>query len=61
MLQSMFPVLNFEKVSIYNSSGLQVKIAYNNEVDISNLDSGVYFVKTTFGNGGTSIEKLVKY
>ncbi len=48
-----------EKVLIYNSSGQQVKVAYSNEVNISDLEAGLYYVKIASGNGKTMTGKIV--
>ncbi len=48
-----------QKVLIYNSSGQQVKVAKSNEVNISDLDSGLYYVKITSGNGETITGKIL--
>lgn len=50
-----------EKVAVFDVSGKQVLIAHSSKVNISDLDSGVYFVNITCGNGRTLIEKAVKY
>ncbi len=50
-----------EKVLIYNSLGKRVMVANNAEVNISNLDTGVYFVKITSGNGDITVERAVKF
>ncbi|MCF6296679.1 MAG: T9SS type A sorting domain-containing protein [Flavobacteriaceae bacterium] len=49
-----------EKVIIYNNLGQQVKKVTTNEVNISNLSNGVYFVKITSQSGKTVTEKIVK-
>ncbi len=50
-----------EKVSVLDISGKQVMVAHSSEVNISDLDSGVYFLSITCGNGRNLIEKAVKY
>ena len=49
-----------EKVVIYNELGQQVKETTSNEVNISNLSNGVYFVKITSENGKTATKKVIK-
>ena len=50
-----------KKVLIYNISGKQVNVSYHNEVNISNLDAGIYFVRITSGNGEITVDKAYKY
>jgi parallel beta-helix repeat protein len=50
-----------EKITIYNSSGKRVRIAYYNEVNISDLDKGIYLVEITSGNCVLTTGKIVKY
>jgi len=50
-----------EKVSVFDLSGKQVMITYSREVNISDLDSGVYFVNVTCENGRILMEKAMKY
>ncbi len=49
-----------EKVIIYNQLAQQVKEVTTNEINISNLANGVYFVKTTSQSGKTAIKKVIK-
>ncbi len=49
-----------EKVLVYNSLGKQVKEAYSNDVNISNLNTGIYFVEIISGNSETTIRKVIK-
>ena len=48
-----------EKVLIYNSSGQQVMVAKSNQINISDLDSGLYYMKITSGNGKTISGKII--
>jgi parallel beta-helix repeat protein len=50
-----------EKITIYNSSGKRVRIAYYNEVNISDLDKGIYLVEITSANCALTTGKIVKY
>ncbi len=50
-----------EKVLVLDISGKQVMVAHSSEVNISDLDSGVYFLSITCGNGRTLVEKAMKY
>jgi parallel beta-helix repeat protein len=50
-----------EKITIYNSSGKRVRIVYRNEVNISDLDKGIYLVEITSGNCVLTTGKIVKY
>jgi len=52
---------SIEKVLVFDVSGKQVLEAHSCEVNISELDSGVYFVNVSCGNGNTLVEKAVKY
>ena len=49
-----------EKVVIYNELGQRVKEVTTNEVDISNLSNGIYFVKITSQSGKIATKKLIK-
>ncbi|MCF6278791.1 MAG: T9SS type A sorting domain-containing protein [Flavobacteriaceae bacterium] len=49
-----------KKVIIYNQLGQQVKKVTTNEVDISNLSNGIYFVKVTSQSGKTATKKIIK-
>ena len=49
-----------KKAVIYNQLGQQVKETTSNEVNISNLSNGVYFVKITSQSGKTATKKIIK-
>jgi len=49
-----------EKAIIYNQLGQQVKKATTNEVNISNLSKGIYFIKVTSQSGKTTTKKIIK-
>ncbi len=49
-----------EKAIIYNQLGQQVSEAATNEVNISNLASGIYFVKIISESGKTATKKVIK-
>ncbi len=49
-------------ISVFNSQGqlvLSSKTTINNQVDITELDSGIYFVQSSLKNGETLTEKLL--
>lgn len=50
-----------DKVVIYNDLGQQVKLIYSNEVNISNLNTGVYYIKITCKSGKFATKKIIKY
>ncbi len=50
-----------EKAIIYDDLGQQVKLVNSNKVDISNLNSGVYFIKVISKSGNIFTEKIMKY
>ncbi|MCF6348779.1 MAG: T9SS type A sorting domain-containing protein [Flavobacteriaceae bacterium] len=45
---------------IYNELGQQIKETTSNEVDISNLSIGIYFVKITSQSGKEATKKIIK-
>jgi hypothetical protein len=49
----------FNKVEVINFLGQTVISGTNATIDVSNLNSGVYFVRITTGNG-TAVQKFVK-
>ncbi|MCF6306362.1 MAG: glycoside hydrolase family 9 protein [Flavobacteriaceae bacterium] len=49
-----------EKAFIYNQLGQQVKEITTNEVNISNLHKGIYFVKITLQSGEITVKKVIK-
>jgi len=49
-----------KKAIIYNQLGQQVKEVTTNEVNISNLTEGIYFVKITSESGKTATKKIIK-
>ncbi len=54
---------NIEVVSIYNAKGQLIEyksIMNENQLNIQHLNSGLYFIETTFLNGEKRMEKLVK-
>ncbi len=48
------------KIEIFNKLGQKIKNISNNQIDISNLNQGLYFVKATDVNGNFGIKKIVK-
>lgn len=50
-----------DKAIIFDDSGRQVKQISSNEVNISNLNAGVYFIKITCKSGKFVTKKIVKY
>ncbi|MCF6279054.1 MAG: T9SS type A sorting domain-containing protein [Flavobacteriaceae bacterium] len=49
-----------KKVIVYNQLGQQIKKATTNEVNISNLSNGIYFVRITSQSGNVITKKLIK-
>ncbi len=49
-----------ENAIIYNNLGQQIKRITTNQVDISNLSKGIYFIKIIFQSGNESIKKMIK-
>ncbi len=49
-----------EKATIYNQLGQKVKEVTTNEVNISNLSNGIYFVKIIAQSGNAATKKVVK-
>ncbi len=49
-----------KSIIIYNELGQQIKETTSNEVNISNLSKGIYFVKITSQSGKTAIKKVIK-
>ncbi len=49
-----------KSVTIYNQLGRKVKEATTDDVDISNLSNGIYFVKITSQNGKIVTKKIIK-
>ena len=50
---------NIGKVEIYNITGILQSSSYKNKVDVSNLSSGIYFVKV-YSENGVATQKFVK-
>jgi len=49
------------KIEIYNKLGqIVIKTTAENQIDISNLSKGIYFVKVKDVNGYTGVKKIVK-
>ncbi|MCF6296276.1 MAG: T9SS type A sorting domain-containing protein, partial [Flavobacteriaceae bacterium] len=51
---------NFETIIIYNQLGQQVREVVSNQIDISNLSKGLYFVKIISQSGKMEIKKIIK-
>ncbi|WP_299220262.1 SdiA-regulated domain-containing protein [uncultured Aquimarina sp.] len=49
-----------KSVIVYNGMGQQIKATIANEVDISNVPNGIYFVKITVQSGKTALKKVIK-
>jgi len=49
-----------EKVIFYNQLGQKIKEVTSNEVDVSKLSNGIYFVKITSESGKTATKKIIK-
>jgi len=53
--------LEIENVKVINLTGNEQQIDRNgNLINISDLPDGLYFVKLTFSNGKTAVEKIIK-
>ena len=53
--------LEIENVKVSSLTGNEQQIDRNgNLINISNLPDGLYFVKLTFSNGKTAVEKIIK-
>ena len=56
--------IDVSNVEIYNITGQLVKsftnVISDQELDITNLNSGIYLVKMTNGNGTSQTKKLIK-
>jgi len=50
-----------EKAIIYDGLGQQVKLVDSNEVNISKLKDGIYFLKITSKSGKIFTETIIKY
>ena len=52
---------NIVKVAIFNALGQEVVAVENrNEIDVTSLNNGLYFVRVTDVNGNVSVNKIVK-
>lgn len=52
---------NIVKVAIFNALGQEIVIIENrNEIDVTSLNNGLYFVRVTDVNGNISVNKIVK-
>jgi len=49
-----------KEVSIYNMIGQQVSKGNSSEINLSNVETGIYLVQILFENGSTATQKLVK-
>ncbi|SFQ66430.1 Ig-like domain-containing protein [Flavobacterium akiainvivens] len=50
-----------KQVTIYNELGQEVLTTYNTvSIDVSNISTGIYIIKTHFENGTTATQKLMK-
>lgn len=57
-IKSDKPIAN---ISIYNTVGKQIKtVTINKQIDVSELKTGVYFLKAQFKDGKHSITKFIK-
>ena len=52
---------SLEQVVLYNDLGQKLKVVYSKEVDVSNLNSGVYYLTITSESGKKATKKVVKY
>jgi len=53
---------NFNKVDIYDISGKRlISTDFNNQIDISKLESGTYFIRCTNERGNIYQQKLIKF
>jgi len=50
----------FKNAIIFNKLGQKIKETTSNHIDISNFNSGVYFIKINAQSGKTSIKKMIK-
>lgn len=53
-------VENFRTIDIYNNCGQLVKSTNENNININDLEAGVYFVSVIFNNENVSVKKIVK-
>jgi agmatine/peptidylarginine deiminase len=52
---------NIVKVAIFNALGQEIVTVENrNEIDVTSLNNGLYFVRVTDANGNVSVNKIVK-
>lgn len=51
---------NFRTINIYNSCGQLVRSTNEANIDVNNLESGIYFVSVVFDNGNVSVKKVMK-
>ncbi len=49
-----------EMVRIHNAEGKEIMESVNAQIDISILQTGIYFVEVRFENGSVSMEKFIK-
>jgi len=55
------PAMKIDKLQLFDLAGKEHKITLaGNQVDISKLQNGTYFVKLTTSDGKTEVEKIVK-
>jgi hypothetical protein len=50
----------FDKAVIYDLSGKEIITTYNNEIDLSNLKSGIYLIRISDKKGNTYSQKISK-
>lgn len=49
-----------KEVAVYNTLGQTVYVNYANEINLSNIEKGVYFVEVHLMNGQKATEKIIK-
>lgn len=50
----------FEKITVFNSLGTLVLESKNNTIDLSNFNSGIYYLEVTTNSGQKLLNKLIK-
>ena len=56
----MIEGVTVESVELFNAMGQVVASDRKNEVDLSSLENGVYFVRIISDNGMVNVEKVIK-
>lgn len=61
VIKPLSQALDIENVELFNLTGNEQQIDRNgNLISIINLPDGLYFLKITYTNGKTAVEKIVK-